>query len=108
MEIATVIGVPPAVSSPPFSKVPAGVDKLSVAGGSRETLWRRQGPDHGPGYPGHGEIVIEGYIDPRDKEETATRRIERYYMAFEKARPSMSPASGIEKALCTTRCPLGP
>jgi 2,5-furandicarboxylate decarboxylase 1 len=87
MEIATVIGVPPAVFIASIFKVPAGVDKLSVAGGLKgdpvETT-RTETVDLD--IPAHGEIVIEGYIDPRDKEEDGTLgESSGYYMAFGKS-----------------------
>lgn len=87
MEIATVIGVPPAIFIASIFKVPAGVDKLSVAGGLKgvpvETA-RTETVDLD--IPAHGEIVIEGYIDPRDKEEDGTLgESSGYYMAFGKS-----------------------
>ena len=87
MEIATVIGVPPAVFIASIFKVPAGVDKLSVAGGLKgdpvETT-RTETVDLD--IPAYGEIVIEGYIDPRDKEEDGTLgESSGYYMAFGKS-----------------------
>ncbi len=87
MEIATVIGVPPAVFIASIFKVPAGIDKLSVAGGLKgepveTTMARTVDVD----IPAHGEIVIEGYIDPRDKEEDGTLgESSGYYMAFGKS-----------------------
>jgi 2,5-furandicarboxylate decarboxylase 1 len=87
MEIATVIGVPPAVFIASIFKVPAGIDKLSVAGGLKgepveTTMARTVDLD----IPAHGEIVIEGVIDPRDKEEDGTLgESSGYYMAFGKS-----------------------
>ena len=87
MEIATVIGVPPAVFIASIFKVPPGIDKLSVAGGLKgepveTTMARTVDVD----IPAHGEIVIEGYIDPRDKEEDGTLgESSGYYMAFGKS-----------------------
>ncbi len=87
MEIATVIGVPPVVFIASIFKVPAGIDKLSVAGGLKgepveTTMARTVDVD----IPAHGEIVIEGYIDPRDKEEDGTLgESSGYYMAFGKS-----------------------
>jgi 2,5-furandicarboxylate decarboxylase 1 len=87
MEIATVIGVPPAVFIASIFKVPHGVDKLSVAGGLQgqpveTTMARTVDVD----VPAHGEIVIEGYIDPRDKEADGTLgESSGYYMAFGKS-----------------------
>jgi len=87
MEIATVIGVPPAVFIASIFKIPSGVDKLSVAGGLKgepveTTMARTVDVD----IPAHGEIVIEGYIDPRGKEEDGTLGDSSgYYMAFGKS-----------------------
>jgi 2,5-furandicarboxylate decarboxylase 1 len=87
MDVATVIGVPPAVFIASILKVPGGVDKLSVAGALRgepvETV-RTETVDLD--VPAHGEIVIEGYIDPRDKEEDGTLgESSGYYMSFGKS-----------------------
>jgi 2,5-furandicarboxylate decarboxylase 1 len=87
MEIATVIGVPPAVFIASILKVPRETDKLSVAGGLKggpiETTMARTVDVN---IPAHGEIVIEGYIDPRDKEEDGTLgESSGYYMAFGKS-----------------------
>jgi 2,5-furandicarboxylate decarboxylase 1 len=87
MEIATVIGVPPAVFIASIFKVPQGVDKLSMAGGLQgqpvdTTPARTVDVD----IPAHGEIVIEGYIDPGDREQDGTLgESSGYYMAFGKS-----------------------
>jgi len=87
MEIATVIGVPPAVFIASIFKVPRGTDKLSLAGGLQGepveiTTARTVDVD----IPAHGEIVIEGYIDPTDREEDGTLgESSGYYMAFGKS-----------------------
>jgi 2,5-furandicarboxylate decarboxylase 1 len=87
MEIATVIGVPPAVFIASIFKVPAGTDKLSVAGGLKgEPVETIMAETVDLDIPAHGEIVIEGYIDPRDKEEDGTLgESSGYYMAFGKS-----------------------
>jgi 2,5-furandicarboxylate decarboxylase 1 len=87
MEIATVIGVPPAVFVASIFKVPAGTDKLSVAGGLKgEPVETTMAETVDLDIPAHGEIVIEGYIDPRDKEEDGTLgESSGYYMAFGKS-----------------------
>jgi 2,5-furandicarboxylate decarboxylase 1 len=87
MEIATVIGVPPAVFVASIFKVPAGTDKLSVAGGLKgEPVDTTMAETVDLDIPAHGEIVIEGYIDPRDKEEDGTLgESSGYYMAFGKS-----------------------
>jgi 2,5-furandicarboxylate decarboxylase 1 len=87
MEIATVIGVPPAVFIASIFKVPQGVDKLSVAGGLQgEPVETTTARTVDVDIPAHGEIVIEGYIDPGDKEEDGTLgESSGYYMAFGKS-----------------------
>lgn len=87
MEIATVIGVPPAVFIASIFKVAAGTDKLSVAGGLRgEPVETTMAETVDLDIPAHGEIAIEGYIDPRDKEEDGTLgESSGYYMAFGKS-----------------------
>jgi 2,5-furandicarboxylate decarboxylase 1 len=84
MEIATAIGVPPAVFIASIFKVPAGTDKLSVAGGLQgEPVETTMAGTVDIDIPAHGEIVIEGYIDPREKEEDGTLgESSGYYMAF--------------------------
>ena len=87
MEVASVIGVAPAVFIASIFKVPRGIDKLSLAGGLQgepveTTMARTVDID----IPAHGEIVIEGYIDPKDKEEDGTLgESSGYYMAFGKS-----------------------
>lgn len=87
MEIATAIGVPPAVFIASIFKVPDGVDKLSVAGGLKgEPAETTMAETVDLDIPAHGEIVIEGYIDPGDKEEDGTMgESSGYYMAFGKS-----------------------
>jgi 2,5-furandicarboxylate decarboxylase 1 len=87
MEIATVIGVPPAVFIASIFKVPLGIDKLSVAGGLQgEPVEISAARTVDVDIPAHGEIVIEGYIDPTDKEEDGTLgESSGYYMAFGKS-----------------------
>jgi 2,5-furandicarboxylate decarboxylase 1 len=87
MEIATVIGVPPAVFVASIFKVPPGTDKLSVAGGlNGEPVETTMAETVDLAIPAHGEIVIEGSIDPRDKEEDGTLgESSGYYMAFGKS-----------------------
>jgi 2,5-furandicarboxylate decarboxylase 1 len=87
MEIATVIGVPPAVFIASIFKVPPGTDKLSVAGGLRgEPIETVRAESVDVDIPAHGEIVIEGYIDPKDREEDGTMgESSGYYMAFAKS-----------------------
>jgi 2,5-furandicarboxylate decarboxylase 1 len=87
MELATVIGVAPAVFIASIFKVPHGTDKLSVAGGLiGEPVEMVQGETVDVDIPAHGEIVIEGYIDPKLKEKDGTLgESSGYYMAFGKS-----------------------
>lgn len=87
MEIATVIGVPPAVFIASIFKVPRGTDKLSVAGGLLgEAVETTPAWAVDVDIPAHGEIVLEGTIDPADKEEDGTLgESSGYYMAFGKS-----------------------
>jgi len=87
MELATVIGVAPAVFIASIFKVPRGTDKLSVAGGLMgEPIETVQGETVDLDIPAHGEIVIEGYIDPKHKEEDGTLgESSGYYMSFAKS-----------------------
>jgi len=87
MELATVIGVAPAVFIASIFKVPRGTDKLSVAGGLMgEPIETVQGETVDVDIPAHGEIVIEGYIDPKHKEKDGTLgESSGYYMAFGKS-----------------------
>jgi 2,5-furandicarboxylate decarboxylase 1 len=87
MEIATVIGVPPAVFVASIFIVPVGTDKLSVAGGlTGEPVETVRADTVNVDIPAHGEIVVEGYIDPKDEEQDGTLgESSGYYMAFVKS-----------------------
>jgi 2,5-furandicarboxylate decarboxylase 1 len=87
MEVATVIGVAPAVFIASIFKVPRGTDKLSVAGGlGGEPIETVQGETVDLDIPAHGEITIEGYVDPKDKEKDGTLgESSGYFMAFGKS-----------------------
>jgi 2,5-furandicarboxylate decarboxylase 1 len=86
MRVATVIGVEPAILIASVSKVPRGMDKLSVAGGLRGNpvpMVKAQMSDLD--IP-DAEIVIEGFIDPKGKEKDGTLgESSGYYMAFSKS-----------------------
>jgi len=94
MELATVIGVDPAILIASISKVPRGVDKLSVAGGLRDEpapMVKAETVDID--IPAHAEIVIEGFIDPKGKEKDGTLgESSGYYMTFSKS-PTIRVAS---------------
>ena len=87
MEIATVIGVDPAILIASIFKIPRGVDKLSVAGGLKgKPIPMVKAETVDIDIPANGEIVIEGFIDPKAKEKDGTAwRIERIlYDLFKK------------------------
>lgn len=87
MEVATVIGVDPAILIASVSKMPLGVDKLSLAGGLRGKpvkMVKAQTVDID--IPAQAEIVIEGFIDPRGEEKDGSLgESSGYYMSFSKS-----------------------
>jgi 2,5-furandicarboxylate decarboxylase 1 len=87
MEVATVIGVDPTILIALISKVPRGIDKLSVAGGLKgEPIPMVKAKTVDIDIPAHAEIVIEGFIDPKGKEEDGTLgESSGYYMSFSKS-----------------------
>ena len=87
MEVATVIGVDPAILIATVFKIPRGVDKLSVAGGLRgEPVSLVKAETVDIDIPAHAEIVIEGMIDPKGKERDGTLgESSGYYMTFSKS-----------------------
>jgi 2,5-furandicarboxylate decarboxylase 1 len=87
MEVATVIGVDPAILIALISKVPRGMDKLSVAGGLKgKPIQMVKAETVDVDIPAHAEIVIEGYVDPKGKEKDGTLgESSGYYMTFSKS-----------------------
>ena len=87
MEVATVIGVDPAILIAAVFKIPRGVDKLSVAGGLKgEPVPIVQAETVDLEIPAHTEIVIEGVIDPKSKEmDGMLGESSGYYMTFPKS-----------------------
>jgi 2,5-furandicarboxylate decarboxylase 1 len=87
MEVATVIGVDPAILIASISKIPRGTDKLSVAGGLKgKPIPMVKAETFDIDIPAHGEIVIEGFIDPKGKEKDGTLgESSGYYMTFSKS-----------------------
>ena len=87
MDVATVIGVDPLILISFILKVPTGTDKLSVAGGLRgQPVPVSRAKTVDIDIPAQSEVVIEGYIDPRGKEEDGTLgEGSGYYMAFSKS-----------------------
>ena len=87
MDVATVIGVDPLILISFILKVPPGTDKLSVAGGLMgQPIPVSRAKTVDIDIPAQSEVVIEGYIDPRGKEEDGTLgEGSGYYMAFSKS-----------------------
>jgi 2,5-furandicarboxylate decarboxylase 1 len=87
MDLATVIGVDPLILISFILKVPAGTDKLSVAGGlGGQPVPVSRAKTVDIEIPARSEVVIEGYIDPKSKEEDGTLgEGSGYYMAFSKS-----------------------
>ena len=87
MEVATVIGVDPAILIAAVFKIPRGVDKLSVAGGLKGApvpMVKAETLDLD--IPAHAEIVIEGVIDPKGEEmDGMLGESSGYYMTFPKS-----------------------
>jgi len=87
MEIATVIGLDPLIFIAAVLKAPAGLDKLSIAGGIRGKAIPLVKAEHVDlEIPAFGEILIEGFIDPKGKEEDGILgESSGYYMGFSKS-----------------------
>ena len=87
MEIATVIGMDPLIFIASILKAPAGLDKLSIAGGIRgKAVPMVKAENVELEIPAFTEILIEGYIDPKGKEEDGVLgESSGYYMGFSKS-----------------------
>lgn len=87
MDVATVIGVDPAILIASISKIPRGMDKLSLAGGLKgKPIPMVKAETFDIDIPAHAEIVIEGFIDPKGKEKDGTLgESSGYYMTFSKS-----------------------
>lgn len=87
MEIATVIGLDPLIFIAAILKAPAGLDKLSIAGGLRGKAVPVVKAEHVDlEIPALAEILIEGVIDPKGKEEDGVLgESSGYYMGFSKS-----------------------
>lgn len=87
MEIATAIGMDPLLFIASILKAPAGTDKLSIAGGIRGKAIPMVKAEHiNLEIPAYAEIVIEGMIDPKGKEEDGVLgESSGYYMGFSKS-----------------------
>ena len=87
MEIATVIGMDPLIFIASILKAPTGVDKLSIAGGIRgKAVPTVKAENVDLEIPAFAEVLIEGYIDPKGKEEDGVLgESSGYYMGFSKS-----------------------
>ncbi len=87
MEIATAIGMDPLIFIASILKAPAGTDKLSIAGGIRgEAIPMVKTEYVDLEIPAFAEILIEGMIDPKGKEEDGVLgESSGYYMGFSKS-----------------------
>ncbi|MDO9350747.1 MAG: UbiD family decarboxylase, partial [Deltaproteobacteria bacterium] len=87
MEIATVIGMDPLIFIASILKAPTGMDKLSIAGGIRgKPVPMVKAENVDLEIPAFAEILIEGYIDPKGKEEDGVLgESSGYYMGFSKS-----------------------
>jgi len=87
MEIATVIGLDPLIFIAAILKAPAGLDKLSIAGGIRgKAIPMVKAVNVDLEIPAFAEIQIEGFIDPKGKEEDGVLgESSGYYMGFAKS-----------------------
>jgi len=87
MEIATVIGLDPLIFIAAILKAPAGLDKLSIAGGIRgKAIPMVKAENVDLEIPAFAEIQIEGFIDPKGKEEDGVLgESSGYYMGFAKS-----------------------
>ena len=87
MEIATVIGMDPLIFIASILKAPTGLDKLSIAGGIRgKAVPMVKAKNVDLEIPAFAEVLIEGYIDPKGKEEDGVLgESSGYYMGFSKS-----------------------
>jgi len=87
MEIATVIGMDPLIFIASILKAPAGLDKLSIAGGIRgKAVSMVKAENVDLEIPAFAGVLIEGYIDPKGKEEDGVLgESSGYYMGFSKS-----------------------
>jgi 2,5-furandicarboxylate decarboxylase 1 len=102
MEVATVIGVDPVILIASISKIPRGMDKLSVAGGLKgKPIPMAKAETFDIDIPADAEIVIEGFIDPKGKEKDGTLgESSGYYMTFSKSPTIHVTAITYRKGAC--------
>jgi 2,5-furandicarboxylate decarboxylase 1 len=84
MEVATAVGVDPAILIATVLKMPAGIDKLEGAGGLiGEAVQLEKAKTVDILIPAHAEVIIEGFIDPAGEEKDGTLgESSGYYMSF--------------------------
>jgi 2,5-furandicarboxylate decarboxylase 1 len=101
MEVATVIGLDPAILIASVFKVPLGTDKLSVAGGLRgKPIPMVKAETVDLDIPA-AEITIEGFIDPKGKEKDGVLgESSGYYMTFPKSPTIHVTAITYQKKAC--------
>jgi 2,5-furandicarboxylate decarboxylase 1 len=102
LEVATVIGVDPAILVSAILKVPPGIDKLALAGGLKGApvpLARAETVD--VDIPAQVEVTIEGFISPQGKEEDGVMgESSGYYMALPSSPTVHVTAVKIRKGAC--------
>ena len=101
MEVATVIGLDPAILIASVFKVPLGTDKLSVAGGLKgKPIPMVKAETVDLDIPA-AEITIEGFIDPKGKEKDGVLgESSGYYMTFPKSPTIHVTAITYQKKAC--------
>ena len=84
MPIATAVGVDPAILIGTVLKAPKGVDKLAAVGGLMQgAVATVDAQTVDVDVPAYSEIVLEGYIDPKEGEQDGLLgEVSGYYMSF--------------------------
>lgn len=84
MPVATAVGVDPAILIGTVLKAPKGIDKLSAVGGLMgEAVAIVDAKTVDVDVPAYAEIVLEGYIDPKEGEQEGfLGEVSGYYMSF--------------------------
>ncbi len=102
LEIATVIGVDPAVLVSAILKVPPGIDKLAVAGGLKgEAVPLVHAETVDVDAPADAEVTIEGFINPRGREEDGVMgESSGYYMTLPSSPTVHVTAVRVRKGAC--------
>ena len=84
MPVATAVGVDPAILIGTVLKAPKGVDKLAAVGGLMQgAVATVDAQTVDVDVPAYSEIVLEGYIDPKEGEQDGLLgEVSGYYMSF--------------------------